>query len=200
MTNKTQPSQHKMYAIDLIQFVAEINGNVIPSKIYTKLGKVMGLSRERIRQYGLYVNFPKPNAPKMFTCYYCGKTKERRTRVQKYCSQDCRRMYFFYKYWKIMTCPVCKMGKLVLKSNPPRFCSEACRSKNSGIHKSDRHSYYYPYIGRFEEMLPKEFTIKEFQKAFNYTPYGSSGWVALNTFVSQGYAIKTDNRGVYKLR
>lgn len=200
--NRT-PSMIQSY----LRVVAKITGNQMPNGAQSIIAKEVGMSRERVRQIMNDMGLIPPNKLKaqlMRKCWYCGKEKPAKGN-RMLCNQKCSKEYRFYKYMQLKICEQCGKGFLAYRrgrtngsrhgigSTHQRFCGRICLGRFVGKkygwgNTEVEHPTKYPKaISSLREELPRPFTIRDFEKIYEYTSY-MGAYAAVKVLVKKGVA------------
>lgn len=114
--------------------------NEMPSGIYTELGEIYGITRERVRQIGQKIDLPKIT-PKKYrrVCTICFNSfTSPHPVIQRFCSDQCRAESARQRIKAgtvIFNCKNCDLNVSYYKAknSPPRvFCTKECQGQYLG--------------------------------------------------------------------
>lgn len=182
--SKLNPSEKGDKAKMLLAHIAEITEGQMPNRTFTVIGKVVGLSRERIRQLSKKMNYVPHHQitkiPKQIfkICEFCQKEFTANREITRYCSGECRSLARFYNNYILLVCSNCGMGflrenrrhhELIQREGQNFFCSKKCQgiwlSTGYGWGKTN-HKLRLEQVplAKYRKIFPKAFTIREYMQ------------------------------------
>lgn len=165
------------------------------------IGEELNLSRERVRQVakmaGYQMAMETVREDKTVNCYYCGKEFTSKYYNAKFCGDECKKKFSYYKNHEVSICSYCKLGFLNPKSRSNHhttYCSKTCQGRNLAdkygfSSKTNNRKKRYISKENIIKDFPKPFTIEEFSEKYKYESYGGA-YITVSNLVRQGFLKK----------